>query len=444
MQAYAHAVFPGGARIRPQLCLAVAAPAATRPRLADGAAVAIELLHCASLVHDDLPCFDDATTRRGVPSVHAAYGERIAVLAGDALIVLAFQVLAHQCAPPCAAAHAGAAVHLATRVGAPTGIVAGQAWECEPYVSLAAYHRAKTGSLFVACTEAGAMAAGADPARGRASGCAWARPTRWPTTSATWWPTPTLGKPPGQDLALCGPAAPPNWAAGAIAHFDALLASRRHRHPRLCRARPACAPWCGRGRAPGARGHRAQRWRQLAAAMRAPPPEPPCWQRSPIARGAAPGAPAPTCRAGLAAAAAGALAAPGATLLTSRDFQRRAAAPGGCAPVARHGRATCSTWWPASSIRRCWPPACACDLFEHLAAARERHPSWQRRARPAARGTDRLLAAAVALELLEWPRAPRRRYGLGWARRWWPTTGVLGDGASTTPCCTDLADPWPC
>jgi hypothetical protein len=55
---------------------------------------ASSLLHCASLVHDDLPCFDDAATRRGRPSVHKAFGERIAVLTGDALIVLAFQALA--------------------------------------------------------------------------------------------------------------------------------------------------------------------------------------------------------------------------------------------------------------------------------------------------------------------------------------------------------------
>src|SRR5271166_3884954 len=88
------AVFPGGARIRPRLCLAVArACAEDDPALAVAAATSIELLHCASLVHDDLPCFDDAATRRGRPSIHKAYGERIAVLAGDALIVLAFEAL---------------------------------------------------------------------------------------------------------------------------------------------------------------------------------------------------------------------------------------------------------------------------------------------------------------------------------------------------------------
>ncbi|HRD99579.1 MAG TPA: polyprenyl synthetase family protein, partial [Rubrivivax sp.] len=59
----------------------------------------MELLHCASLVHDDLPCFDDAALRRGLPSVHVAYGERIAVLTGDAIIVLAFQALAEAVEP---------------------------------------------------------------------------------------------------------------------------------------------------------------------------------------------------------------------------------------------------------------------------------------------------------------------------------------------------------
>jgi geranylgeranyl diphosphate synthase type II len=132
-----HAVFPGGARIRPQLCLAVAqACGDDDPALSEAAASAIELLHCASLVHDDLPCFDDSPTRRGRASVHYAFGESLAVLAGDALIVLAFQTLA---------VHAGQSPQrlaplLATisrGVGMPCGIVAGQAWECEPRVSLA-------------------------------------------------------------------------------------------------------------------------------------------------------------------------------------------------------------------------------------------------------------------------------------------------------------------
>ena len=87
-QAMEYAVFPGGARVRPQLCMAVALAnnSSDRP-LAAAAATAVEFLHCASLVHDDLPCFDDATERRGKPSVHAKFGERIAVLTGSSVVV---------------------------------------------------------------------------------------------------------------------------------------------------------------------------------------------------------------------------------------------------------------------------------------------------------------------------------------------------------------------
>jgi geranylgeranyl diphosphate synthase, type II len=235
-----HAVFPGGARIRPQLCLAVARACGDGdPKLADAAAAAIELLHCASLVHDDLPCFDDAATRRGVASVHAAYGERIAVLTGDALIVLAYHYLAHS------AVHAPQRLPrllacVSTRVGAPHGIVAGQAWECEPFVALAAYHRAKTGSLFAACTEAGALAAGADPTRWQAFGLCLgeayqvADDIRDVAVTAE-----LLGKPQGRDIALCRPSSATELGlSGAIAHFDMLLARAVEAIPR-CDGAPA-------------------------------------------------------------------------------------------------------------------------------------------------------------------------------------------------------------
>jgi geranylgeranyl diphosphate synthase type II len=164
LAAMRHAVFPGGARIRPQLCLAVAGACGNDdPALAEAAAVAIELLHCASLVHDDMPCFDDADSRRGQPSVHKAYGQPLALLAGDGLIVMAFEVLGRA-----GAAHPtrlGPLVGAIGRgVGAQEGIVGGQAWECEPRVDLGRYQRAKTGALFVASTCGGAIAAGAPPA----------------------------------------------------------------------------------------------------------------------------------------------------------------------------------------------------------------------------------------------------------------------------------------
>ena len=165
-----YAVFPGGARVRPRLCLAVATACGDEnPEAAEAAATAIELLHCASLVHDDLPCFDDADTRRGTPSVHAAYCEPLALLAGDALIIAAFETVARQCvaAPHLIAPLVGT---LAKATGVPHGLVAGQAWEGEDDIPLAEYHRAKTASLFTGATMAGAIAAGADPQVWRAMG----------------------------------------------------------------------------------------------------------------------------------------------------------------------------------------------------------------------------------------------------------------------------------
>src|SRR5579875_2400739 len=137
-EAMHHAVFPRGARVRSRLCLAVAAACGDdAPDLADAAAGAIELLHCASLVHDDLPCFDDAGTRRGRPSVHAAYGAPLAVLAGDGLIVLAFQTLGvHAARHPARLAPLLGVIGRA--VGMAEGITAGQAWESEERIDLAA------------------------------------------------------------------------------------------------------------------------------------------------------------------------------------------------------------------------------------------------------------------------------------------------------------------
>jgi geranylgeranyl diphosphate synthase, type II len=221
-----HAVFPGGARIRPLLCVAVAqACGDDDPALCDGAAAAIELLHCASLVHDDLPCFDDAATRRGKPSVHRAFGERIAVLAGDAMIVLAFQTLAAAAArSPQRLAPLLATI--ASGVGMPLGIVAGQAWECEPRVTLRDYQRAKTGALFAAATAAGALAAGAEAGPWRAFGDCLGEAYQVADDIRDVAADPLeLGKPIGQDVALGRPsAATEQGLGGAILHFDRLVA----------------------------------------------------------------------------------------------------------------------------------------------------------------------------------------------------------------------------
>ena len=169
------AIFPGGARIRPKLVLAVAdACGGGRSPLVDRAAAAIEFLHCASLVQDDLVCFDDAATRRGRPALHVAFDERLAILASDALIVGAFDRIVGDggadarpeapaeevAAEPGRGARLALVSLLSRRIGSRGGITAGQAWESEPEIDLDAYHRAKTGALFAAACEAGAIAAG--------------------------------------------------------------------------------------------------------------------------------------------------------------------------------------------------------------------------------------------------------------------------------------------
>jgi geranylgeranyl diphosphate synthase type II len=161
-RAMREAATPGGGRLRPQLTKLVAmAEGDPAPDVSFGAALAVELVHCASLVHDDLPCFDDAELRRGKPALHRVHGEPLALLTGDAFIVLAFETLAQSSAgAPCTRALVAA---LARGIGPSRGIIAGQAWESEPNAPLDAYHTAKTGALFAAAAALGAIAAGAEP-----------------------------------------------------------------------------------------------------------------------------------------------------------------------------------------------------------------------------------------------------------------------------------------
>lgn len=231
-----HAVFPGGARIRPQLCLAVArACGEDAPELTDAAAVAIELLHCASLVHDDMPCFDDAATRRGLPSVHALHGEPLALLSGDALIIQAYQALA-RVGTRYPDRLAGLLDTLCTATGAPDGIVAGQAWECESHALLSRYQRAKTGALFVACTRAGAQSAGADPQNWRGLGeCLGEAYQVADDIRDVMLGSEELGKPAGQDAQHRRPSAAADLGLiGAVAYFRELM-------QQAVQAVPACS-----------------------------------------------------------------------------------------------------------------------------------------------------------------------------------------------------------
>jgi geranylgeranyl diphosphate synthase type II len=220
-----HAVFPGGARIRPTILISVArACGDDRPHLTDAAAAALELIHCASLVHDDLPCFDDADIRRGKPTVHRAYGEPVAVLAGDSLIVLAFEALARA-----AGDNPRRAVELvrvlAQRTGMPGGICAGQGWESESEVNLAAYHRAKTGALFIAATQMGAIAAGQEPEPWEELGARIGEAFQVADDLKDALLTEAeMGKPAGQDAAHARPSAVRELGVlGAVSHLKDIL-----------------------------------------------------------------------------------------------------------------------------------------------------------------------------------------------------------------------------
>lgn len=157
-----YALFPGGKRLRPLLVLLGCRAAGGEPQAALRAAAALECLHTYSLVHDDLPCMDDDDLRRGRPTCHKAHGEAMALLAGDALLTLAFEGVA--------SAGAAATVELARASGS-LGMVGGQvedlAAETDHRHSLERVqwiHDHKTGALITAAILVGAHAAAASAA----------------------------------------------------------------------------------------------------------------------------------------------------------------------------------------------------------------------------------------------------------------------------------------
>jgi len=161
-QAMRYAVGSGGKRIRPRICLYSALAAGGDPADARYPAAAIELLHNYTLVHDDLPAMDNDAERRGRPSVWAKFGEANAILAGDALLSLAFKVAAM--APRRVAEIVGALGERAV------GVVRGQVEDLRLAAGLEGaadvdyVYRRKTSDLFVAAAEMGALAAGGSAA----------------------------------------------------------------------------------------------------------------------------------------------------------------------------------------------------------------------------------------------------------------------------------------
>ena len=220
-----YAVTPGGARIRPTILTSVAmACGDDRPELTDAAAVALELIHCASLVHDDLPCFDDADLRRGKPALHKAYSEPLAVLAGDSLMIMPFQLLARAAGDTLARALELIDI-LGVRTGMPFGICAGQGWESEETIDLSAYHQAKTGALFIAATQMGAVAAGQEAAPWEELGARIGEAFQVADDLRdALCDEATLGKPAGQDDLHGRPNAVASFGVkGAIQRFDDIL-----------------------------------------------------------------------------------------------------------------------------------------------------------------------------------------------------------------------------
>ncbi len=169
-QAMRHLVFPGGKRLRPALVFAAAEAVGAPPERALSMAAAVELVHTYSLVHDDLPCMDDDDERRGRPTVHVAYGEAVAVLAGDALQALAFEVLAMRGARSGSTERVLGAIRDLAEAGGARFLVGGQVDDLsfEPGGADAArveqVHLRKSAALIAASVVGGARLGGADAA----------------------------------------------------------------------------------------------------------------------------------------------------------------------------------------------------------------------------------------------------------------------------------------
>jgi geranylgeranyl diphosphate synthase type II len=166
LEAMRYSLLGGGKRLRPILALMAAEACGGEPESALPAACALEMVHTYSLIHDDLPSMDDDDLRRGRPTCHKAFDEATAVLAGDGLLTLAFEILARDVRPAEAAARCVLAL---TKGAGPCGMVGGQMADLQAegrldanLEELEAIHRRKTGALLRASLKMGGIVAGAD------------------------------------------------------------------------------------------------------------------------------------------------------------------------------------------------------------------------------------------------------------------------------------------
>lgn len=168
-KAMRYSIFAGGKRLRPALTLAAAEICGGTVENALLSACAVECIHTYSLIHDDLPCMDDDDLRRGRPTSHKVFGEGIAVLAGDALLTVAFELLAQ--APATARYGTAALVRELASASGSRWLIAGQVLDLEgegkptSKASLKFIHEAKTAALLTCAIRLGAMSANATPSK---------------------------------------------------------------------------------------------------------------------------------------------------------------------------------------------------------------------------------------------------------------------------------------
>ncbi len=167
VEAIRHGVLNGGKRLRPILLIQSANIFSISEQQAQSAAMAVELVHCYSLIHDDLPAMDNDDLRRGQPTVHKAYDEATAILAGDALLAHAFELLSHPDCHPDATVRIDLVTELAKASGA-GGMAGGQSLDLlgeKTHFSenqIEQMQRMKTGALICAAVRMGAILGGAD------------------------------------------------------------------------------------------------------------------------------------------------------------------------------------------------------------------------------------------------------------------------------------------
>lgn len=167
-----HSLFAGGKRLRPILCLASAAAVGEPSDVAMPAACALEMIHTYSLIHDDLPAMDNDDLRRGIPTCHKAFDEATAILAGDGLLTMAFEIMAEAALDAPEKRDAWVRVlQIVSRAAGAAGMIEGQMQDMQSEGkplsadALATLHGLKTGAMIEASVHCGAILAGAPSGR---------------------------------------------------------------------------------------------------------------------------------------------------------------------------------------------------------------------------------------------------------------------------------------